>query len=257
MDRFLMGPLTIILKNKAGTLSTKVTAGLPTVGIRMPDHPIALAIIEASGVPIAAPSANISGKPSPTRFEHVCKDLYGKVAGIVDGGETGVGVESTVIDCTGSIPVILRPGGVTKEEIEETIGPVKMDRQIKEAVERPKSPGMKYTHYAPDAPVLLVEGRPDFVQDVINRHRQSGKKVGVLTTDEHKHLYGADVVISLGSRARLSTVARNLFSALRAFNGHQVDLIISETFPREGIGEAIMNRLIKAAGHRLIREEKC
>lgn len=162
MNAFWPGPLTVILKVKQGILSNKVTAGLPTVGIRMPNHPVALALIEASGLPIAAPSANLSGKPSPTKFQHVYKDLNGKISGIVDGGETGVGVESTVIDCTEPIPVILRPGGTTREEIEGIIGSVGMDRQVKEEVEKPKSPGMKYTHYAPAAPMYLVDGSSAF-----------------------------------------------------------------------------------------------
>lgn len=254
MDTFWPGPLTVILKVKQGILSEKVTAGLSTVGIRMPDHPVALALIESSGLPIAAPSANLSGKPSPTNFQHVYNDLNGKIAGIVDGGETGVGVESTVIDCTEQIPTILRPGGITKEEIESVIGPIAMDRQIKEAVDKPKSPGMKYTHYAPDAPMYLVDGSPSFLQETVDKMRNSGKKVGILTTDERKEFYHADLVISCGKRENLSTVAQHLYDALRQFDRSGVDLIYGEVFPREGIGVAIMNRLLKSAGHRVIKE---
>ncbi|WP_033827500.1 L-threonylcarbamoyladenylate synthase [Bacillus andreraoultii] len=254
IEQFWPGPLTIILNVKQGLLSTYVTAGLPTVGIRMPSHPVALALIEASGLPIAAPSANLSGKPSPTTFQHVNNDLHGKIAGIVDGGETGVGVESTVIDCTEGTPVILRPGGVTREEIENIIGPVAMDKQVKEVVDQPKSPGMKYTHYAPDAPMYLVEGSPTYIQQLVNNSRNQGKRVGVLTTDEQKNYYKADVIVCCGKRDHLSTVAHNLYSALRQFNDKKINIIYSETFPREGIGVAIMNRLLKAAGHRVIKE---
>ncbi|WP_346207875.1 L-threonylcarbamoyladenylate synthase [Caldifermentibacillus hisashii] len=254
MNAFWPGPLTVILKVKQGILSNKVTAGLPTVGIRMPNHPVALALIEASGLPIAAPSANLSGKPSPTKFQHVYKDLNGKIAGIVDGGETGVGVESTVIDCTEPIPVILRPGGTTREEIEGIIGSVGMDRQVKEEVEKPKSPGMKYTHYAPAAPMYLVDGSSAFLQETVDSMRKIGKRVGILTTDERVNTYQADLVVSCGQREQLSTVAHHLYDALRQFDQEEIDMIYGEVFPREGIGVAIMNRLLKAAGHRIIKE---
>lgn len=252
MERFWPGPLTIILKKREGVLSETATAGLSTVGIRMPDHPVALALIQASGLPIAAPSANLSGKPSPTKFEHVAFDLTGKVAGIVDGGETGVGVESTVIDCTSDTPVILRPGGVTKEDIEEVIGSVELDAALHSETTKPKAPGMKYTHYAPNAPMYLYEGSPKALQEVVNHFRDEGKKVGVLTTDEHAEYYNADRIISCGKRSDLSTVAHNLYDALRTFNDSDIDIIISETFPQAGIGSAVMNRLLKAAGHKYI-----
>lgn len=254
MESFWPGPLTIILQAKPGIISEKTTAGLSTVGIRMPDHPVALSLIKAAGLPIAAPSANLSGKPSPTNFIHTFQDMNGKIAGIVDGGETGVGVESTVIDCTDNIPIILRPGGVTKEEIETVIGPVKIDSQIKEEVENPRSPGMKYKHYAPNVPMVLVDGSPEFLQKIIDEKRQEGKKVGVLTTEERKNVYDADKVLVCGNRNDLSTVAQSLFRTLRSFNQENVDYIVSETFPTEGIGIAIMNRLIKAAGHNVIYE---
>lgn len=254
MEAFWPGPLTIILNTKPGIISEKTTAGLSTVGIRMPNHPVALALIKASGLPIAAPSANLSGKPSPTSFSHVYQDMNGKIAGIVDGGETGVGVESTVIDCTGEIPIILRPGGITKEEIETIVGPVDMDIQIKEEVENPRSPGMKYKHYSPNVPMVLVDGSPEFLQKIIDEKRQEGKKVGVLTTEERKDFYQAEKILTCGNRKDLSTVARSLFKTLRAFDQEKIDMIISETFPAEGIGIAIMNRLIKAAGHTIIYE---
>jgi len=254
MDHFWPGPLTIILKKKENVISSLATVGLPTVAIRMPNHEIALALIKASGVPIAAPSANTSGKPSPTHFEHVYNDLNGKIAGIIDGGDSGVGVESTVIDCTGEVPVILRPGGVTKEDIEKLVGKVEVDPSLHSKDEKPKSPGMKYKHYAPNAPMYLVEGSQLFIQKLAWDYQQRGKKVGILTTDEQKHLYEADTVISCGTRENLETVAHNLYHALRQFDVEKVDVILSESFPEKNIGFAIMNRLKKAAGNHIIHE---
>ncbi|WP_191991795.1 L-threonylcarbamoyladenylate synthase [Bacillus aerolatus] len=254
MQAFWPGPLTIILAKQPNKLSDIVTAGLETVAVRMPDHPVALAVIQAAGLPIAAPSANRSGKPSPTSAKHVQDDLDGRIAGIVDGGETGVGVESTVVDCTGEIPVILRPGGITKEEIEAAVGETAIDAALTDTQKQPKSPGMKYTHYAPDAPVYLMEGSKEWIQSQVNRERQQGKKVGLLTTEENLSFYEADVILPCGSRKDLKTVAHSLYDVLRAFNETDVDIIYSETFSTEGVGLAIMNRLEKAAGHRWIRE---
>ncbi|QQZ09222.1 L-threonylcarbamoyladenylate synthase [Heyndrickxia vini] len=255
MQRFWPGPLTIIFNCRPGILSEKVTAGMDTVGIRMPDHPLAHELIRLTNLPIAAPSANRSGKPSPTTAWHVLDDLNGRIAGIVDGGYTGVGVESTVIDCTGDIPMILRPGGVSKEQIEMAIGEVLVDPALNsDTNDCPKSPGMKYTHYAPDAPVYLVEGTFTYIQELVNKKQKEGLKVGVIATEETKNNYRADCVIACGSRNDLSTVAHNLYDTLRAFNNQDVDLIFSETFSVEGIGLAIMNRLEKAAGHRWVRQ---
>ncbi|OAT79577.1 threonylcarbamoyl-AMP synthase [Bacillus sp. MKU004] len=253
MTAYWPGPLTLIFQKKDGVLSEKVTAGLDSVGIRMPDHPVALAIIEEAGLPIAAPSANRSGKPSPTTAQHVIEDLEGRIIGVVDGGETGVGVESTVVDCTGAIPVILRPGGVTKEQLEEVVGEVSVDPSLKEGKGAPKSPGMKYTHYAPDAPVWLVDGTREDVQKLVDEKRSEGLKAGVLTTDEFAGDYRADVVFSVGRRDDLNTVAHGLYDKLRAFNNSDVDIIFAEMFPEEGVGLAIMNRLQKAAGYRVIK----
>lgn len=254
MASFWPGPLTLVFRKKEG-LSETATAGLSTVAVRMPSHPVALALIEAANLPIAAPSANTSGKPSPTTADHVAKDLMGKISGIVDGGETGVGVESTVVDVTGEIPVILRPGGVTREEIEQVVGEVKEDLALHNQEVAPKSPGMKYTHYAPDAPFVLLDGSQTFRQQFILEQQRLGKKVGILTTEESKHLYHESIVITCGRREQLSTVAAGLYQALRAFDEFDVDLIVGEVFPRIGIGEAIMNRLMKAAGHTLIKED--
>jgi L-threonylcarbamoyladenylate synthase len=255
IKHFWPGPLTLILPKKEGVISDPVTAGLPTVAVRMPAHPVALALIEASGLPLAAPSANISGRPSPTTAAHVFADLNGRIAGIVDGGETGIGVESTVLDCTTKVPTILRPGGVTKEALEKVIGNIAVDSALTDERQTPKSPGMKYTHYAPKSPMAIVQGSPAFLQTLVNKQRALGKKVGVLTTEENRSFYDADVVLACGSRHDLHTVASHLYDTLRKFDETDVDFIYSESFPTEGIGEAIMNRLKKAAGHQVINEK--
>ena len=253
MEVFWPGPLTFIFPKSNG-LSETATAGLDTVAIRMPDHPVALALIEAANLPIAAPSANLSGKPSPTSAEHVYKDMVGRIRCIIDGGETGVGVESTVLDCTADIPMILRPGGITKEQIEAVIGEVRIDPALHNDEAAPKSPGMKYTHYAPNAPFVLVDGSSLVLQGLVDKKRKEGYKVGVLTTNEMKNAYSADVIISCGNREDLASVAAGLYEALRKFDDKEVDFIYSEVFSREGIGEAIMNRLTKAAGNTILKE---
>jgi L-threonylcarbamoyladenylate synthase len=248
--------LTIVLP-KGDTVSAKVTAGLSTVAVRMPDHPVALALIEASGVPLAAPSANLSGKPSPTTANHVYEDLKGRIPGIVDGGSTGVGVESTVVECTEDGQVtILRPGGVTLENLEEIVGSgnVVIDPAIENKELAPKSPGMKYTHYAPDAPFVLVDGSPEFIQQLVDNERNAGKKIGILTTEERMSVYKADAVIPSGKRSQPETVAQHLYEALRSFNEAGVDKIFGEVFPKTGVGVAIMNRLEKSAGGNVIKE---
>lgn len=255
ISAFWPGPLTIIFPKKPGAVSELVTAGLDTVAVRMPDHSIALAIIEAAGLPIAAPSANQSGKPSPTTAAHVYTDLNGRIAGIVDGGMTGVGVESTVIDCTGETPVILRPGGVSQEEIEAVAGKVAVDAALVNMEEKPKSPGMKYTHYAPAAPLYLADGEQSWIQELINGKRAEGLKVGVLATAESASLYDADFVISCGRKDDLHTVAHHLYDTLRAFDQADPDIIFAEVFPYTGIGVALMNRLEKAAGHKWIKQK--
>lgn len=252
IDAFWPGPLTLILP-KGQAVCDRVTAGLSTVAVRMPDHPIAQALIAQAGLPIAAPSANRSGKPSPTTAEHVKRDLAGRIAGIVDGGETGIGVESTVVDCSGDAVTILRPGGLTKAEIEKVVGKT-ADYVKPDANGTPKSPGMKYRHYAPNAKLSLVDGSPFYLQSLVDKEQQRGTKVGVLTTDEHKHEYRADAVLSCGKRSDLRTVAHRLYRALRAFDEQDVEVIYGEVFPEEGIGEAIMNRLKKSAGGRIVTE---
>jgi L-threonylcarbamoyladenylate synthase len=254
MDKFWPGPLTIIFKKKDGVLSEKATAGLDTVAVRLPDHPVALALLQACQLPIAAPSANSSGKPSPTNAGHVLDDLNGKIAGVLDGGPTGVGVESTVIDCTESIPVILRPGGVTKEQIEAVVGEVTLDPALLDEESKPKSPGMKYKHYAPNAPLYLVNGSKVFLQKLVEEKQRDGLRVGILTTEENSNEYNAAFVLACGKRSQLETVATALYDTLRAFNQEKVDIIYSEMFPNSGVGHAIMNRLQKAAGNKIISE---
>ena len=254
MAEFWPGPLTLILKHKPGKLSNLVTAGLNTVGVRMPDHQVALGIIRTSDLPIAAPSANTSGKPSPTSAKHVEDDLFGRIAGIVDGGTTGVGVESTVLDCTVEVPIILRPGGVTLEQLKAVIGDVQQDVALKNQDTAPKAPGMKYTHYAPKAPLYLVKGQPAFLQRLVDEKRKAGLRVGIITALEHEADYRADHVVVPGSLAELDTVATGLYDALRQFDELDVDIIFSESFPESGIGAAVMNRLEKAAGHQVIDE---
>lgn len=257
IDAFWPGPLTLIFPKSPGVLSDLVTAGLDTVAIRMPSHPVALALIRASGLPIAAPSANRSGKPSPTTALHVQQDLNGKIAGIVDGGATGVGLESTVLDCTGEVPVILRPGGITKEELESVVSDkIEIASNLLEKTDAPRAPGMKYKHYSPSAPLYLVDGEVDWIQSLINEKRKQGLKVGVLASSETKQKYQADLILNVGSRKQLDQVAHQLYYTLREFDQSHVDFIYSEVFPQLGVGVAIMNRLEKAAGHHWLIQDK-
>ncbi|GAA0605392.1 L-threonylcarbamoyladenylate synthase [Virgibacillus siamensis] len=244
IDAFTPGPLTMILPSN-GICATNVTAGLSTIGVRIPDHPVAHKLLKTCGIPIAAPSANISGKPSPTTANHVWADLHGKIDGLVDGGPTGVGVESTVVDCTQDLPVILRPGGITKEQIEQVTGAVMVDPALAGSPDKPKAPGMKYTHYAPEVPMWLVEGSPEKIQAVINRAQKEHKQVGVMASNQTAEKLQADQMISLGGN--MQEIAANLYDVLREFKNGDTDLILCETFPTENIGQAVMNRLEKAA----------
>ncbi len=259
INEFWPGPLTLIF-NKSSIVPEIITGGLGTVAIRMPAHPIAKLLIELAEVPVAAPSANLSGKPSPTKEKHVKKDLMGRVDAIICGGDAAVGVESTVLDITSDIPMILRPGGVTKEDLERVIGMVDVDPAIEGTQKKrliPKSPGMKYTHYSPNADVILLSGDLDKIVKNIERIRrekeENGYRVGIMATDETKHKYEGGTVISLGSRNNLETVASNLFKVLREFDERDIDVILAETFVEKGLGQAIMNRLIKAAGYNILR----
>lgn len=256
MDAFWPGPLTLILE-KSDLIPLITTAGLPTVAIRMPDNKIALSLIEMTGYPVAAPSANLSGRPSPTDAGHVVQDLSGRVDFIIDGGSSTIGLESTVVDMTSDPPVILRPGGITLEMLEEEIGRVNVDKVIeKSGSAAPKSPGMKYRHYSPKAEMTIVSGRPDKVagriNELIGEAAERGLRTGVLASKETRGRYEASVVLCPGSKERPEEIAAGIFSCLREFDDRGVDVIFSEAFPEKGIGLAIMNRLKKAAGGRII-----
>ena len=258
MEAYWPGPLTMIVwKNEKVPYET--TGGMDTVAIRMPNHPVALALIDESGCMIAAPSANTSGKPSPTEAGHVALDLDGKIPMILDGGPVGIGIESTIIDLTEKVPMILRPGYITKEMLEEVLGEeVRIDPGIiaSDSTKKPKAPGMKYKHYAPKADLVLVEGEQEAVVAEINalvREKQAaGLKVGVVATDETESLYQADYVVTIGARSDEDAIARHLYKILREFDDWNVDAIYSESFSTPRIGQAIMNRLMKAAGHQVI-----
>ncbi len=248
-DAFWPGPLTMIFKKKK-IVPDVVTAGLKTTSMRMPKNSIALELIQSAECPIAAPSANLSGKPSPTTADHVIHDLNGKIECIIDGGSTDIGVESTVIDLSVSPPLLLRPGGVTYEALKGYI-----DIQLHPAAEamiemkeKTASPGMKYRHYAPTAPLILVEGG---TKNVVKKIRElyaenSKKKVGIIATEETKKYYTGNTKV-IGSRKYMGDVAKNLFKILREFDEEGADLILSEGFSSEGLGLAVMNRLRKAA----------
>ncbi|WP_423189908.1 L-threonylcarbamoyladenylate synthase [Alkalibacterium sp. f15] len=249
MEHFWPGPCTLILKKK-GPIAPSVTGGLDTIGVRMPDHPVALELIEKAGIPLAAPSANSSGKPSPTTALHVKKDLDGKIQAIVDGGATGVGLESTVLDLTDpERPTILRPGGVTSEELEEVLGKVWMDAHLSDASVGPKSPGMKYKHYSPEKPVWILPASLEQTREVMDQLEKSGEKIGFLVSDEwfeqlsNKNRKGH----TLGEKKNPQQAAARLFSSLRALDEEEVSLILVEPYSKVGIGTAYMNRLEKAA----------
>lgn len=256
---FWPGPLTMIVDKKSCVPDT-VTGGLSTVAVRLPSHKVARDLIKASGTFIAAPSANLSGRPSPTRAEHVIEDLSGRVDMIIDGGDIEIGLESTIVDLTEDVPVILRPGYITMEMIEDVIGDVRLDKALMTGVSdgvAPKAPGMKYRHYAPKAELTIIEGERDKVINRINSFVEEGRrrnrKVGVMLTAETYDMVEADVKISLGSSDSNEEIARNLFATLREFDETGVDVIYSEGFGDNGLGQAVMNRLLKAAGHRVIK----
>lgn len=256
-QRFWPGPMTIIFE-RSSLVPDAITAGLDTVAIRMPSHPVASALIKKSGVPIAAPSANTSGRPSPTLAQHVIDDLSGKIDMIIDGGATGVGLESTVLDLTGDVPTILRPGGVTFEDIKTILPNVEMDLSLIKDDSKiiPKSPGQKYRHYAPKANMIVYVGEVDNIVKAIKTRAEEllkqGKLVGIIATDETKEMYNEGIVISMGSRKDERTVAHNLFNVLRQFDEKNVDIILSEGFEYGDIKTAIMNRLKKACGGNII-----
>lgn len=253
MEHFWPGPCTIILEKK-GPLALSVTGGLSTVGVRMPNHPVALKLIEAVGLPLAAPSANSSGKPSPTSAEHVKRDLDGKIAGIIDGGQTGVGLESTVLDLTDpKNPMILRPGGVSQEELEKVIGKVGVDTHLSNPEAAPKSPGMKYRHYSPEKPVWILPSSVEESQAIMSELEAKGEKVGIIASEDHKKVWdtSARLYFSIGQKSNPDQAASLLYQAMRELDDSDVTIILAEAYEEKGIGTAYMNRLGKAAEKRI------
>ena len=267
-EAFWPGPLTMIFP-KSGIVPYGTTGGLDTVAVRMPSDPVANRLIALAGVPVAAPSANTSGRPSPTTAQHVLQDMAGRIEMIIDGGPVGIGVESTIVDVSVDVPTVLRPGAITMEMLEEVLGEVAIDPAIlgpmAEGI-RPKAPGMKYKHYAPKADLTLVEPQdgdlenPEGIKRMIAKVQElaeekiaAGYRVGVICTDESRELYEKGMVQSIGSRARRETVAHNLYAVLREFDDQKADYIFSESFSEDHLGQAIMNRLSKAAGYHIIK----
>ncbi len=258
-EMYWPGPLTMIFK-KRSIVPDETTGGLDTVAVRMPDNPIALRFIEASGGFIAAPSANLSGRPSPTKAVHVAEDMNGRIDMIIDGGSSVIGLESTIVDMTGKTPMILRPGYISGEMIREALGSVDYDPAVfgeETGGIRPKAPGMKYRHYAPKGELIIVKGEQSrvigHIREGIAAAEASGKRVGVIVASESENCYdGAPHIINIGSREDEETIARHLYSVLRECDDKDIDIIYSEDFSTPRIGQAIMNRLIKAAGHRVV-----
>lgn len=257
-DAFWPGPLTMVLP-KSDHVPYETTGGLETVAVRFPSHPVARKLIEYGGGYVAAPSANLSGRPSPTEARYVTEDMDGRIDMILDGGDVGIGLESTIVDLTVAPPQILRPGYVTREMLAKVLGEVDIDVTIlrDDSGLPPKAPGMKYRHYAPKGELLIVEGEPGQVIAYMNRQAAEanlrGERTGIIGTEEFLPQYQADVVKCLGRRTDEESIARNLYSALRQMDEERVARIYSESFTAGGFGQAIMNRLLKAAGHRVVR----
>lgn len=262
MNAFWPGPLTVIL-NKTDIVPYGTTGGLDTVAIRMPSHPVARELIRIADVAVAAPSANTSGRPSPTTAQHVIQDLDGKIDMVVDGGKVGIGIESTIVDMTGENPMILRPGYITKPMLEEVVKKtVNIDPAIlsKEGMDgvRPKAPGMKYKHYAPKGDLTIVSGDNikkvvGKIHELVEEKQKEGYSVGIIATDETVSQYGEGIVKSIGSREDEVSISVGLYSVLREFDDEGVDFIYSESFEQDDFGQAIMNRLLKAAGYSIIK----
>lgn len=256
-EHFWPGPLTMIF-HKNEKIPYETTGGMDTVAVRMPSDVIARALIDASTGYIAAPSANTSGRPSPTKASHVADDLSGRIDMILDGGPVTIGLESTIVDLTEEVPMILRPGYITLEMLQEVLGEVRVDPGLiaADSDRRPKAPGMKYRHYAPKADLKVVEGAAGAVVREINCRSKvliaQNKKVGIIATDETKDLYDQGIVISIGARDDEEAIARHLYGILREFDELGADAIFSESFAGAKMGQAIMNRLLKAAGHQVL-----
>lgn len=262
-EAFWPGPLTIILKKKA-CVPDGTTGGLNTVAIRLPSDGIARSLIKESGVFVAAPSANASGRPSPTTADHVYTDLKGRIECIIDGGPVEIGVESTIVDLSGDAPLILRPGFITREDLARVLDSVEYDEAVISKVPRAgvvaKAPGMKYRHYAPKGDLTIYEGSTENVVARINaeirKAEAAGLKAGVLATDETASLYEGGNVLSLGTRSNEISLTAHLFYVLREFDDIGADLIFSESFDSAELGEAIMNRLRKAAGYKIVNADQ-
>ena len=259
--KYWPGPLTMILP-KADVVPKETTGGLDSVAVRFPSDRIAQELIKAAGGFVAAPSANTSGRPSPTMAEHVEEDLGDAIEMIIDGGQVGIGLESTIVDFTEDVPVVLRPGYISLEMLREVLGEVRMDKGllITDSSVRPKAPGMKYRHYAPKADLSIVEGSQEEVIDCINRLTREaaakGLKAGIIATDETRAQYASGLVLSIGSREEEETIAHHLYEVLRDFDEADVNVIYSEAFYTPRMGQAIMNRLLKAAGHKIIKTQE-
>lgn len=257
-EAYWPGPLTMRFM-KSDAVPDATTGGLDTVAVRMPDNPIALAFIRAAGGYIAAPSANTSGRPSPTLAQYVAEDMDGRIEMILDGGKVGIGLESTIVDLVEATPTILRPGYITREMLIGILGDVDVDPTILSADSdaAPKAPGMKYRHYAPKGDLTIIEGDTDDVVGFINEKTRElssrGERVGIIATDETVDRYYDGDIKSVGNRKEEETVARELYRVLREFDDEDVTVIFSESFERKGIGQAIMNRLLKAAGHKVVK----
>ena len=260
-EKYWPGPLTMILP-KADSVPKETTGGLDSVAVRFPSDRIAQELIRAAGGFVAAPSANTSGRPSPTMAEHVEEDLGDAIEMIIDGGQVGIGLESTIVDFTEDVPVVLRPGYISLEMLKDTLGDVRMDRGllITDSSVHPKAPGMKYRHYAPKADLSIVEGLQEDVirciNDLVKEAADEGLKAGIIATDETKDQYANGLVLSIGSREEEETIAHHLYEVLRDFDEAQVNVIYSEAFYTPRMGQAIMNRLLKAAGHKIIKTQE-
>lgn len=256
-EAFWPGPLTVILR-KSEKVPKETTGGLDTVAVRMPSDRIALELIRRAGGFIAAPSANLSGCPSPTTSKYVVQDMEGRIEMILAGEDSTIGLESTIVDLTSDIPVILRPGFVTQKMLEKVLGTVEMDPTLMDGncKEAPRAPGMRYRHYAPKGQLTIIQGEPERVTEEINRRLRlaaaEGKKTGVICVEETREFYEANSVKSVGKRRDEESIARHLYRILREFDEEEAEVIFSEGFLEYGMGQAIMNRLLKAAGHQVI-----
>lgn len=255
---FWPGPLTMILP-KSEAVPKETTGGLDTVAVRMPVDPIALALIEAAGGYVAAPSANASGRPSPTSARYVQEDMCGRIDMIIDGGDVEIGLESTIVDLTGETPMLLRPGSITLEMLKNVFGEVDVDKTIMEGnvAGQPKAPGMKYKHYAPQGELTIVAGQSDAVVARINelaaQGMSRGERVGIIGTEENIHHYQDGIIKCVGKKDDEVSIAKGLYRILREFDDEKVTVIYSESFTTGGMGQAIMNRLLKAAGHQVLQ----